>query len=119
MQFYMYGKDHRCDELPEELAFREARLKKIRETKKALEEEAREVARSKAKVQEEPVFGQPLKPQADPVEPMVSDKAQRNFTDPESRIMMVVFEYTSQYYSPSAWGLLNYGHCIFHINTDT
>ena len=84
----LYGKDRRGDELPKELAFREARLKKIREAKKALEEEAQEAARSKAKAQERPVFGQPLKPQADPVEPMVSDKAQRNFTDPESRIMM-------------------------------
>ena len=59
-----YGPDKRGDELPAELAFREGRLKKIREAKEALEREARE---------------------AGAVEP--KDKAQRNFTDPESRIM--------------------------------
>ena len=32
-----YGKDKRGDELPEELAFRESRLRKIREAKAALE----------------------------------------------------------------------------------
>ena len=37
-----YGRDRLGDELPEELAFRESRLKKIREAKAALEEEARE-----------------------------------------------------------------------------
>ena len=37
-----YGQDKRGDELPEELAFRESRLRKIREAKEALEAEARE-----------------------------------------------------------------------------
>ena len=36
-----YGKDKRGDELPEELAFRERRLEKIREAMAALEAEAR------------------------------------------------------------------------------
>ena len=69
-----YGRDERGDELPRELAFRESRLKKIREAKEALEAEGRqkaEEARSASKQQ--------------PVVP--DDKAQRNFTDPESRIM--------------------------------
>ena len=35
-----YGKDRRGDELPEELAFREGRLRRIREAKAALEAEA-------------------------------------------------------------------------------
>ncbi len=39
-----YGRDKRGDELPEELAFRESRLRKIREAKAALEAEAREAA---------------------------------------------------------------------------
>ncbi len=39
-----YGQDKRGDELPEELAFRESRLRKIREAKEALEAEAREAA---------------------------------------------------------------------------
>jgi hypothetical protein len=59
-----YGPDKRGDELPAELAFREGRLKKIREAKEALEREAREAGAAKP-----------------------PDKAQRNFTDPESRIM--------------------------------
>ena len=36
-----YGQDKRGDELPEELAFREGRLRKIREAKAALEAEAK------------------------------------------------------------------------------
>jgi transposase len=59
-----YGHDKRGDELPAELAFRKGRLKKIREAKEALEREAREAGAAEPK-----------------------DKAQRNFTDPESRIM--------------------------------
>lgn len=68
------GKGKRGDELPRELAFRESRLKRIRETKAALEEEAREEAeRSAAEGKERSSL-----PEA---------KAQRNFTDPDSRIM--------------------------------
>ena len=36
-----YGRDKRGDELPEELAFREGRLRTTREAKEALEAEAR------------------------------------------------------------------------------
>jgi transposase len=66
-----YGPDRRGDELPEELARRETRLQKIREAKAALEAEAREKARVEGK---------------DPQEARPPDKAQRNFTDPESKI---------------------------------
>lgn len=59
-----YGKDRREDELPQELAFRESRLKKIRAAQSALEAEAQ--AQGKA---------------------VPEDKTQRNFTDPDSRIM--------------------------------
>jgi hypothetical protein len=67
-----YGRDRRGDELPAELARRETRLEKIREAKRALEERAREQAKSKGKPAEE------AKPEG---------KMQYNFTDPESRIM--------------------------------
>ena len=70
----LYGKDTRGDEIPKELTFRESRLKKIREAKEALEAEARreaEAARAEGK-------RHPGVPE---------DKTQRNFTDPESRIM--------------------------------
>ncbi len=67
-----YGKDKRGDELPKELAFRESRLKKIREAKAVLEAEARlEAEKSLGK-------GEAVVPR---------DKAQRNFTDPDSHIM--------------------------------
>jgi len=67
-----YGRDRRGDELPAELARRETRLKRIREAKRALEERAREQAKSKGEPEEK------AKPKA---------KMQYNFTDPESRIM--------------------------------
>jgi transposase/signal recognition particle subunit SEC65 len=66
-----YGKDKRGDELPEELAHRESRLKKIREAMAELQAEAKERARAEGK---------------DPRDAEPGDKAQRNFTDPESSI---------------------------------
>lgn len=68
-----YGKGKRGDELPKELAFRESRLKKIREAKSALEAEAR--------------LEPEKRPGKDDTDVMPSDKTQRNFTDPESHIM--------------------------------
>jgi transposase len=67
-----YGRDRRDDELPEELQRRETRIARIREAKHALEERAREQAKSKGK---DPEQAQPTK------------KAQYNFTDPESRML--------------------------------
>jgi len=70
-----YGKDKSGDELPEELSRRETRLQRIREAKRALEEEAREEATENGKDEEEAKQAKP------------KDKAQYNFSDPESRIM--------------------------------
>jgi transposase len=70
-----YGRDKSGDELPEELSRRETRLKKILEAKRTLEERAREEAEESGKSEE----------QAEKAKP--DDKAQYNFTDPESRIM--------------------------------
>src|SRR5262249_49192255 len=68
-----FGADRRGDELPAKLQRRERRLKRIREAKRALD------ARAKADAQT----------QGQPVESAKPDpKAQYNFTDPESRIMM-------------------------------
>jgi transposase len=67
-----YGRDRRGDELPEELQRRETRIARIREAKQALEERAREQAKSEGKDREE----------APPTK-----KAQYNFTDPESRML--------------------------------
>ena len=86
-----YGKDRRGDELPEELRRRETRLVKIREAKQALEDEARERAEAaaQAKAAEK---GEDEQTTAERVaeagtKATVRPKAQRNFTDPESRIM--------------------------------
>jgi transposase len=95
-----YGKDRHGDELPAELQRRESRLKKIGEAKTALEQEAREkAAQQRAEVEqklaereeEEKRTGKkkggrkPEPPDPDRAKP--ADTAQRNFTDPESRIM--------------------------------
>jgi hypothetical protein len=67
-----YGRDRRGDELPEELQWRETRIARIREAKQALEERAREQAKSEGR---------------DPEEAQPTKKPQYNFTDPESRIL--------------------------------
>jgi transposase len=69
-----YGKDSRGDALPKELARRQDRLAKILAAKAALEERARQK-------QDDDKDG----PEGGPVR--VDDKAQYNFTDPQSRIM--------------------------------
>ena len=95
-----YGKDGRGDELPAELQRRESRLQKIREAKAALEQQAQEEAaqqRAEAeqklaeREEEERRTGKKKrgrKPQLpDPEQVQPDATAQRNFTDPESRIM--------------------------------
>jgi IS5 family transposase len=66
-----HGPDRRGDELPAELARRESRLQRIREAKAALEAEAQAAAQA---------AGDP------PDDAVPTDKAQRNFTDPEAKI---------------------------------
>ncbi|MGA9115548.1 MAG: IS1182 family transposase [Bacteroidota bacterium] len=81
-----YGPDKRGDELPEELVHRETRLARILEAKRALEEEAR---RNK---DDDPPAGPPMAKAKSVKDPRTGkqtppDRAQRNFTDPDSRIM--------------------------------
>ena len=90
----LYGKDKRGDELPEELARRDTRLAKIREAKRALEAEARErrddegaPPQAKIKSEKDPQTGKQR----------IADDAQRNFTDPESRIMPYQKTYVQAY----------------------
>jgi transposase len=95
-----YGKGQRGDELPAELARRESRLKKIREAKEALEAEARQKAQEQkaeaeakiaARQEKEKQTGQKPRGRApqihNPAEAQPKSSSQRNFTDPESRIM--------------------------------
>lgn len=71
------GTDQRGDELPAWVREKEARLAKIRAAKAALEAEAARAAREHDDDDPPPDAPPPAPP----------DKAQRNFTDPDSRIM--------------------------------
>jgi len=96
-----YGKGRRGDELPDELSRRESRLKKIQEAKAALEKQAKEKAeheaeegraKNKERERKSQELGRKPKGKAfnvpDPEQAKPEDKAQRNFTDAESRIMV-------------------------------
>lgn len=89
----LHGPDARGDELPEELARRETRLARIQEAKKALEAKAQEAAEQERKRREEadkePGDGRRPGRKPAPVKDAPDDKAQHNFTDPESKIMKV------------------------------
>lgn len=84
------GADQRGDEMPDWVSDKQKRLAKIREAKAALEAEAKAQADAKAKAKDgdDHPGGGPRpgrKPKHPPGEP--KPKAQRNFTDPDSRIM--------------------------------
>jgi transposase len=82
-----YGADCRGDELPEELHHRQARLTKIRDAKARLEQAQREAdtARGRHKDDDRKPPGRGRRYKRDFGVP--EDKAQSNFTDPESSIM--------------------------------
>ena len=103
-----YGPDCRGDELPEELAFRQKRLRKIQEAKAALEARYRQATDGRettGKPTDPPAGGASPPPPAPATEAKHSEspepaagststaasgvppKAQINFTDPDSRIM--------------------------------
>ena len=75
----LYGADRRGDELPDWVADKQKRLERIRQAKAELEAEAR----AEAEAEPDPrKTGHKAKPTGKPQE-----KTQRNFTDPESRMM--------------------------------
>jgi len=90
----LFGKGKRGDQLPEELRFVKTRLAKIREAKQALEQQAVERAKNqqpeyqaKKKAwdnRSERRGGRPPKAPSD----KPKAKEQRNFTDPDSRVML-------------------------------
>jgi len=91
-----YGRGRRGDELPAELARRESRLATIRAAKAALEQEAKERAAEQAAAGREKLAAREqrvgstkgkLPKIPDPEHAQPAPPAQRNFTDPESRIM--------------------------------
>jgi transposase len=85
-----HGARRRGDELPAWVADKQARLAKIREAKAALEAEA-QAAASQPPTDDPDGPGDPPEPRDETSEPAAAvepaAKAQRNFTDPESRIM--------------------------------
>ena len=89
----IHGSDKQGDEMPEWVADKARRAEKIRAAKAELEAEARAAAEAKAKAEAEAEEKRktegrkkPGKPAAPP-SPDPAPKAQKNFTDPESRIM--------------------------------
>jgi transposase len=88
-----FGRDKSGEELPDWVADKKKRAEKIRAAKAELEAEAKAAAAAKAKAQAEAEErrraegrkkpGKPAAPPSDEPDP----KAQKNFTDPESRIM--------------------------------
>lgn len=85
-----YGDGRRGDELPDWVANKQRRLEKIRAAKAALEAEAREQAAARTGTS----GGAAPRPPA--------DKAQRNFTDPDSRIMKVAGGFEQAYNGQAA-----------------
>jgi transposase len=85
------GTERRGDELPAWVADKAARLAKIREAMAALEAAARGQAEAEAAAEPAPQTDRGRPPKTPPGMPKAAkapaDKAQRNFTDPDSRIM--------------------------------
>jgi transposase len=89
----LYGADKSGEEMPDWVADKKRRAERIRKAKAELEVEAKAAAEAKRKAAAEAQAqreaegrkkpGRPAAPPADTPEP----KAQKNFTDPESRIM--------------------------------
>ena len=85
----LYG-NRRGNELPEELATRQKRLEAIEKAKAELEEEARQklLDEQEKRRKEAEKKGKKFRPRKDKSDAKPDDKDQRNFTDPESRIML-------------------------------
>lgn len=79
----------RGDELPDHLKTETQRLEVIRNAMAELEEEARRKAEAQQQERREKANkeGRTYRPRKDPKDAIPSPKAQRNFTDPDSRIM--------------------------------
>jgi transposase len=95
------GVDRRGDEMPDWMADKAKRLAKIRQAKAALEAAARADAQSKEATEAASGKKRPgRKPKTPPGTP--KDSAQRNFTDPDSRIMKTNDGYIQGYNGQAA-----------------
>ncbi len=96
-----FGKGRRGDEQPEWVKNKKERLARIRAARIALEKEAAEKARAEAAKQaERPPCAPGRKPA--PPSPTPGGSAQRNFTDPESRVMRAKGTFEQSYNAHAA-----------------
>ena len=102
----VYGRDRRGDELPAWVADKEKRLAKIAEAKAALEAEAKAAAQEKADAEREAEAKRQGRTKPGRKTPPPSDapdgKAQRNFTDSDSRVLKTKDGYIQGYSAQAA-----------------
>jgi len=98
-----FGVDRRGDEMPDWVADKQARLAKIRQAKAELEAEAKAKAAAEQAAREKK-NGDKLCPgrKAVPPSDVPEPKAQRNFTDPDSRILKTKDGYIQGYNAQAA-----------------
>ena len=97
------GREHRGDALPTWVADKQARLERIRQAKAALEAEARASVEAPPQSPPRPPAA-PLtrgRPRTSPSD-VPADRAQRNVTDPESRIMKTADGFVQGYNAQAA-----------------
>lgn len=96
-----YGKGKRGDELPEWVKSKKLRHERIQAAKEALEAEAKQRAEAEREARPE---REPTAPGRKPEEPdgKPDAKAQKNFTDPESRILKTKDGYVQGYNAQAA-----------------
>ncbi len=116
-----FGKDKRGDELPPELARRESRLVKLAEARAALEADAAVRARKEAekKARDKGDDDDTVAQNGDDAakNAVVAPKAQRNFTDPDSRIMKTADG--SFHYAYNAQAIVDADHQVIVATTLT
>ena len=102
-----YGVDRRGDEMPEWVANKEARLAKLRQARAELEAEAKSAAAAEKAARDQAADNDrdgkpPRGRKPDPASATPDPKAQRNFTDPESRILKTKDGYIQGYNAQAA-----------------
>jgi transposase len=96
-----YGKSHRGDALPDELQRREKRLQAIQAAKVRLEARQRKADQDAGRDEDDPTRG-PKGGRCKRAFGVPEDKAQDNFTDPESRIMKTADGFQQSYNAQAA-----------------
>ena len=104
-----YGPDRRGDELPEGLGGRTERLKRLKEAKERLQREAEAGAKAvqehveRRRAEEEATGKKKRGRKPKVVEPLPTEEAKANTTDPDSRIMKTRQGYVQGYNAQARW----------------